>query len=272
MGLRAQRGDIGIILEDQMSSSVYPWQQLQHSIGLCLSVVPRPNDGDWTGALVKQLLALEEAGRRVAVVAVPVCLWTDCSGPLDIAAVSKICHGPGRRMRTTLVVDASQSLGALPFDVRQAPVDFLACCVHKWLFGAYGLCCLYVSREWWEEERLEPLVQDEHQRAHMVNADDEVAFDMQLPGYPRAFRSGARRLDGGGRPNPILLPMAADGLELVLEWDPEQTAKTLAPLTQRIHERCTGELGLWVPPLHGPHFVGVGPGIADACNDPEAVA
>jgi hypothetical protein len=175
-------------------------------------------------------------------------------------------------MRTALVVDATQSLGAVPFDLRSSPVDFLAASVHKWLFGAYGLSCLYVAREWWQDERLQPLVEDEHMRSHMANADDEVAFDLKLPGYPVALRDGARRLDGGGRPNPILLPMALDGMELVLRWDPATTSAALAPLTQRICLRCSQELGLWVPPVHGPHFVGVGPGERDGCKTLEEVA
>jgi len=115
-------------------------------------------------------------------------------------------------------------------------------------------------------------VEDEHSRVHMANADDEVAFDSQLPGYPEAFRRGARRLDSGGRPNPVLLPMAEDGLALVLSWGPQRIASALAPLTARIARRCTEELGLKVPPRHGPHFLGVGPGLADGCRSPEEVA
>mmetsp|Transcript_21816 Transcript_21816/g.75005 ORF Transcript_21816/g.75005 Transcript_21816/m.75005 type:complete len:198 (+) Transcript_21816:746-1339(+) len=123
-----------------------------------------------------------------------------------------------------------------------------------------------------EDVGVEPLVEDEHFRAHMANADDEVPFDASLPGYPTAFRRGARRLDAGGRPNPILLPMALDGMSLVLQWGPAATAATLAPLTQRIRQKCTQELGLWTPARHGPHFLGVGPGPADACKTPEEVA
>merc|ERR1712232_121087 len=108
--------------------------------------------------------------------------------------------------------------------------------------------------------------------AHMANADDEVAFDLKLPGYPTAYRHGARRLDAGGRPNPILLPMAEDGLRLVSEWEPARTAAALEPLTRRIRQRCTDELRLWTPELHGPHFLGVGPGPEDLCASAEEVA
>ena len=180
---RMQPGDVGLVLEDQMSSNVYPWQRLQESHGLDLQAVPYPEDGDWSGPLLRRLASLEADGRRVAVVAVPVYLWTDGSGPLDLAALSAACRDPSRRARTMLVVDATQSLGAAPLDVRATPVDFLAASVHKWLFGAYGLSCLFVAPELWADERLRPLVEDEHPRAHMAGADDEVAFDPRLPGY-----------------------------------------------------------------------------------------
>ncbi|CAK0821923.1 unnamed protein product [Prorocentrum cordatum] len=153
VALRTQRDDVGLILEDQMSSNVYPWQQLQQTHGLALEAVPRPADGNWTRALLSRLAALEAAGRRVVVVAVPVYLWTDGSGPVDVAALSEVCRDPGRRTRTVLVVDGTQSLGAVPFDVRRTPVDFLAASVHKWLFGAYGLACMYAAREWQERPR-----------------------------------------------------------------------------------------------------------------------
>lgn len=255
-----------------MSSNTYPWQLLQRTCGLQLEAVLRPTDCDWTTALLGRLAELQDQGRRVAVVAIPVFLWTDGSGPVDLEAVSAVCHEPGRAMRTLLIVDATQSLGAVPLDVRRSPVDFLAASVHKWLFGAYGLSCLYVDRRWWEDLRLQPLVEDEHSRAHMATADGEVPFDLRLPGYPTAFCKGALRLDGGGRPNPIILPMAADGLEMVQQWGPERIAAALALLTGRIRERCVRELGLWAPERHGPHFVGVGPGPQDACQTPEAVA
>merc|ERR1712194_430592 len=264
--LDVQPGDVGLILEDQMSSNTYPWNLVQRRCGLNLEAIPYPRDGDWNAALFGRLDALDSEGKRVAFVAVPVYLWTDGSGPVDLEALCARCHTPGRSLRTLVVVDATQSIGAVPFDLRRCPVDFLAASVHKWLFGAYGLSCLYVAPRWWNDPRLEALVEDEHPRAHMAGADDEVPFDMSLPGYPLEYQLGARRLDSGGRPNPIILPMALDGLRLVSAWGPAYIAETLAPLTARLHKRCEEELGLWVPAVHSPHFLGIGPGPLDHCE------
>jgi cysteine desulfurase/selenocysteine lyase len=45
-----------------------------------------------------------------------------------------------------LVVSGSQSVGALPVDVRASGVDALACAGHKWLSAGYGAGFVYVSR------------------------------------------------------------------------------------------------------------------------------
>jgi len=57
---------------------------------------------------------------------------------------------------------------------------------------------------------------------------------MTSRGYPTQFQEGARRLDAGGRPNPICIPMLAKALEQVAEWTPERVALYCRPLTDRI--------------------------------------
>mmetsp|Transcript_325 Transcript_325/g.692 ORF Transcript_325/g.692 Transcript_325/m.692 type:complete len:428 (+) Transcript_325:111-1394(+) len=268
-------GDVGLILEEQMSSNTYPWQRLQATVGLELQAVPYPADGDWTTALLDYMYAVREEGKNLAFVAIPIYRWTDCSGPIDLGAIGEACHhpwGPGSDGRPAiLIVDATQSLGAVPVDVQETPVDFLAASVHKWLLGAYGLSIMYVHPHWWENPHTMPLVEDEHCRLHMKNGDEEVPFDMALPGYPLATKRGARRLDSGGRPNPVLLPMALDGLRLVLRWGPANIADSLEALTLRIEMECRNYFKLWVPKRHGPHFIGVGPGPCDNCTTDEEV-
>mmetsp|Transcript_12820 Transcript_12820/g.31959 ORF Transcript_12820/g.31959 Transcript_12820/m.31959 type:complete len:162 (+) Transcript_12820:777-1262(+) len=104
----------------------------------------------------------------------------------------------------------------------------------------------------------------------MASADVEVPFDMAVPGYPTELTAAASRADGGGRPNPILLPMIENGLSWVLRLQPARVAATVQPLVTLLRQRCE-ELGLWVPRATGPHIIGVGPGQRDACPDQPAV-
>ena len=70
----------------------------------------------------------------------------------DLAAVAARAHAHG----ALLYVDAYQTLGTLPVDVRSTDIDFLAAGNLKFLMGVPGVAFLYVRREL--IDRLRPLV------------------------------------------------------------------------------------------------------------------
>lgn len=61
----------------------------------------------------------------------------------DVAALAKLAHARG----ALLLVDAYQSIGAIPFDAHASGVDFLAGGTLKWLMGGPGMGFLYVRRD-----------------------------------------------------------------------------------------------------------------------------
>jgi len=65
----------------------------------------------------------------------------------DIRALSEIAHEHG----AYLIVDAIQSAGAIPIDVKRDNVDFLAAACYKWLLSPPGAGYLYVKEELIEE-------------------------------------------------------------------------------------------------------------------------
>ncbi|CAE8612037.1 unnamed protein product [Polarella glacialis] len=272
-------GDSVVVLENQMSSNVYAWQHLCRKVGAKLVAVPQPprltatenfeEEGvSWNEAIEACLQNEAAHGRRVAVVAVPHFLWTDGSGPIDLQRLRSVIDHCGRassRLRAVLVVDATQSLGVVPIDVKACGIDWLACSVHKWLFGPYGLSLVYASERWCQDARSEPIVHDEHNRFG-ADKDQILPFDPSRPGYSEKLQLGARRFDSGGRANPILLPMVEAALTQVLAWKPERIAETLASLTNRC-AAGSKQLGFVTPALHAPHFLGVGPGPAHLENE-----
>lgn len=59
----------------------------------------------------------------------------------DLEAVADCAHAHG----ALLLVDASQSVGAVPLQV--GSVDFIAACTRKWLLATHGLAFLYCRRD-----------------------------------------------------------------------------------------------------------------------------
>jgi selenocysteine lyase/cysteine desulfurase len=217
-----REGERILILEDQFPSNVYPWRELAQRSGADLVTVPRPADHDWTSAV------LEHLDENTAVVAVPNCHWTDGS-LLDLRRVGERAREAG----AALVVDAIQSLGAHPFDVREVRPDFLAASAYKWLLGPYGVGFLYVGEEWREGTPIEH---------NWINRRGTEDFS-QLVDYEDAFQPGARRYDVGERSNFALLPMANEALRQILDWGVENVSETIGGLTDLI-EREAGERGI----------------------------
>lgn len=226
-----------LVLAEQFPSNVYSWRELAAERGAELVAVSRPPDGDWTPAL------LAEIDERTAVAALPCCHWTDGS-LVDLAAV-------GRRLRevgAALAVDATQSLGALPLDVREVDPDFLVAAAYKWLLGPYGMGFLYVAPR---RQQGRPL---EHNWIAREGSEDFA----RLVDYGEGFQPGARRFDVGERSSFALVPMAIAALEQIAAWTVPAIRDTLGAVTARIVEGAAS-LGLAAAPsrLRAPHYLGL---------------
>jgi selenocysteine lyase/cysteine desulfurase len=195
-----------VTLSEQFPSNVYPWMDLAERTGAAFVSVPRPSDDDWTSALLSCI------GRSTAIVAVPHCHWTD-GGLIDLEAVGAACRGVG----AALCVDATQSVGALPFDVRRIDPDFVAVAGYKWLLGPYSLGFLYVAPR---RQGGRPI---EHNWIARKDSEDFAG----LVNYSREFQAGARRFDVGERSNFALMPVAEASLKLLSEWTVPRVFETL---------------------------------------------
>jgi len=206
-----------VILEDQFPSNVYAWRALAEQCGARLITIPRPEDFDWTRVL------LEEIDAETAVVAVPNCHWTDGS-LVDLARVGESVREAG----AALVVDGIQSLGAHPFDVSEVRPDFLIAASYKWLLGPYGVGFMHVGEEYREGNPIEH---------NWINRRGSQDFS-GLADYQEAFQPGARRYDVGERSNFALLPMAAEALRQLIDWEVQTISETIGTLTDLIEEKA----------------------------------
>jgi selenocysteine lyase/cysteine desulfurase len=236
--IEATDGDQVVVLADEYPSNHYTWRRFCQRTGAELHVAKREGEATWADAVVALL------GDRTRVVAVPHVHWTDGS-LVDLDSVV----AAARRFGATVVIDASQSLGALPLDVSRLRPDFVVSVGYKWLLGPLGVGCLYVDERYRDGEPIE------ENWINRAGAEDFAA----LVDYKEKYRAGARRFDVGARTNFGLVPMAIAAAEQLLAWRIAATAASLRTVTDQIAEHATG-LGYSIAPRdqRGPHMLGVG--------------
>lgn len=139
-----------------------------------------------------------------------------CDGDTRILAVSAVQYADGfrmdlprlgetcRRRGILLCVDAIQQLGALPLDVQDIGVDFLAADGHKWLLGPEGLGVFYCRPEL--RERLELTQFGWHMLEDM---GDFERIDWRPAATARRFECGS--------PNMTAVHALAASVDLILE-------------------------------------------------------
>lgn len=214
-----------VVVEEQFPSDLYPWRAKVAAEGGSIVTVEHSGTGDWTAPVIDAI------GPSTAVVAVPQCHWTD-GRAFDLVAIGEAARESG----AALVVDASQSLGAVPFDVAEVRPDFLITVGYKWQFGPYGYGYMWIAPP---HRAGTPI---EHTWIGRKGSEDFA----RLVDYTDDYQPGARRFDVGEYSNFALVPMARAALQLVSELDPERIAATVAPLTARIEE---GSLDLGLEPI-----------------------
>lgn len=226
-----------LLLADDFPSSVYTWRSFAARTGCGLVTVERPPGGSWTGAV---LAALDE---RIAIVSVPAVHWTD-GALVDLVAVSARAREAG----AALVVDASQSFGAMPLDLAAVRPDFLVAVGYKWLLGPYGLAYLYVDEA---HRGGVPLEENWLQRLGSENF-------ARLVDYEDRYRPGARRFDMGERSAFELTRAATASLLLFRAWTIAGVAGRLSGITGRIEAAARG-LGIETSsgPARGGHLLGL---------------
>ncbi|MFD8141697.1 aminotransferase class V-fold PLP-dependent enzyme [Streptomyces sp. NPDC059708] len=233
--LDAVPGGRVLVLADEYPSGIYTWWRFTERTGARMLTVRREAGQTWTDAV---LAALDET---VAVVSVPQVHWTDGTW-LELDRIAEASRAVG----AALVIDASQSAGAVPLDVGVLRPDFLVTVGYKWLLGPFGLGYLYVA----------PAQQDGRPvEENWILRQDAQDF-ARLVEYRDAYQPGARRFDAGARTAFELTPMAVTALRRLTDWTVPRISATLEDTTSLIAGRAR-RLGLTVPHPRGPHMLGI---------------
>jgi len=213
------RGQNLVVAHEQFPSNVYAWRALAARTGAELRTVA-PAPGPSRGAAWTERI-LEAVDADTAVVALDHVHWTDGTR-FDLESIG----ARAREVGAAFVVDGTQSVGALPFDVERIRPDALVCAAYKWLLGPYGIALAYFGPRYDDGVPLE--------ETWIARAGSE---DFRgLVRYRDEYRPGAARYDVGERSNFILLPMLVAALEDALEWGPAAVEERARALTAGLLE------------------------------------
>ena len=158
----------------------------------------------------------EAVDERTAILAVSHVFFT--TGAIqDLQALSRIARDAG----ALFVVDAYQSVGQVPIDVRAVDIDVLTAGPLKWLLGGMGMAYLYVRRE--RVAGLRPRM------AGWFGAARQ--FDFDITSFE--FRTDARRFEMGTPALPTL-HTALGGQEIIDEIGVDAIRRRNAALTERL--------------------------------------
>ena len=194
-----------VLLHEQFPGNVYGWKRLAGERGAQLRMID-PGTGELRGRRWNERI-LEAIDGDTGVVALAPVHWTDGTR-FDLAAIGE----RAREVGAAFVVDGTQSVGALPFDIQELRPDALIVASYKWLLGPYSIGLAYLGARYREGVPLE-----ETWIARKGSQDFRTLVD-----YQDEYQSGAVRFDVGERSNFILVPMVAAALRLILNWRPER--------------------------------------------------
>ncbi len=231
-----------ILLHEQFPSNVYPWLRLAEKYSARLEVVAPPENFHQRGKIWNERI-LEAIDDSTAVVAMGPVFWTDGT-KFDLQAIRE----KTRQHDTLLIIDGTQSVGAMPFDVEALQPDALICAGYKWLLGPYSLGLAYYSPYFDEGQPIEE---------HWLNRLNSEDFS-RLVDYQPNYRPKANRYTVGEQSNFILVPMLLAGIEYLLELGVPNIQEYCGNISNKTLEKLQA-LGLKVeaPAYRSQHLFGV---------------
>jgi cysteine desulfurase/selenocysteine lyase len=208
-GLRWREGDNVVITDLEFPSNSTPWRRLDR-LGVECRIV-RSRDGAWSPADVEALI--DDRTRVVSVSAVAF----HNGFAADLEAVGAICTN----RKVLFCVDAIQSLGVIPMDVRKANISFLAADGHKWLCGPEGVTIFYVAAEHLDElQVLESGWTNFERKGRFIDCPVELLPD-------------SRRFEAGSLPTIAIYAMRA-AIDLLLELGIENVHAEVTRLAAKL--------------------------------------
>ncbi|NMM48230.1 aminotransferase class V-fold PLP-dependent enzyme [Marinigracilibium pacificum] len=238
--IKGQTGQEIIIVKDDFPSSYYTVNEWCKKWDVKMVIVDKPDlntEQSWTDTIINSI------NERTSIIAIPTTHWVDGTR-FDLKKIGEICQ----KHNIKLIVDGTQSVGAVPIDVMECNIYALVTASYKWMFGPYNIGLLYISPELNNGDPIE------FSWMNRINSTDFTS----LTNYTDEYNPGASRYNVGEFSNFILLPMLKDALLQLNSWTVEAVNDYCSSLTSPIinHFKTKGYLFNKVEELEN-HLLGI---------------
>ena len=225
-----------LVLCEQFPSNMLPWKKKARDSGSILLEIKMREDRPAHEAI------LEKLDESVSIVALPNVLWTN-GLKIDLQAIRVRCDEIG----SALVLDLTQSTGAMEINFKEIRPDFAVVANYKWMLGPYNTGFLYVAPKYRDGKPLEEGWVTRKGSRNFVN----------LTECREEYESGAVRFDVGETSNFALMPGVIASLRQLLDWGVSNIHSSLESQNDKLCLELE-KIGLVTTPKHirGPHFIG----------------
>ncbi|MDR6560414.1 MULTISPECIES: aminotransferase class V-fold PLP-dependent enzyme [unclassified Arcicella] len=231
-----------VMVSEEFPSDVYAWEEVCINLGLKMRVVHPPASLENRGKIWNEKL-LEAITSNTCLVVVSPTHWADGTS-FNTEIIGQHCRSVG----ALLVLDGTQSIGAMPFDVQKVQPDAIINPGYKWLLGPYSAGVAYFGAFFDEGNPLE---------RNWINRVGSEDFK-NLINYQTQYRAKADRYNMGERSNFILNPMLTAAIEQINVWGVNAINNYCDELLKEPLDILQAH-GYWVEekPYRSSHLVGV---------------
>lgn len=220
-GLDWQAGDNVVISNQEFPSNAMVWHSLKAK-GVEVREVELCSDDSPEDALIK---AMDDKTKLLSISSVQY-----ASGlKMDLLALGEAC----KKNKVLFCVDAIQSIGIIPFDLKAIQADFVMADTHKWMFGPEGVALFYCRPALREQLRLH-----EYGWRMLEDMSNYTPAEYEITHTARRFECGS--------PNMLGIHAANASMSLLLEIGVNEIERRLLQRTQftidQINENANLEL------------------------------
>tara|TARA_Y100000768_G_scaffold189636_1_gene142046 strand:- start:100 stop:1245 length:1146 start_codon:yes stop_codon:yes gene_type:complete len=213
--IQLKESDNVILIGDQFPSNVYPWMELTKKYNANLRFINKPNSEDNAGRAWNEKI-LNSINKQTKVVAMGLVHWAD--GTIyDIEKIRK----KTKEVNALLIIDGTQSIGVMPFDIKTTKPDALICAGYKWLMGPYGIGLSYYGPFFDNGKPIEE---------SWINRKNSEDFS-NLINYEDEYGEYARRYSVGQQSNFINISMLKAGIDQLNNWGVKNVYKYIESIT-----------------------------------------